>query len=98
MRKYLTILFSFALISAMLLPSVLSMVSDELIVNCDFSEEEEKKEHKESELEKEKILNKTASNTFEDFLYCNGIATIEIVVNYKMALPDIQLPPPERAI
>lgn len=98
MRKYLTILFSFALISAMLVPSLISMVSDETVVTCDFSEEEEKEEHKENELEKEKIVYESFLNTPINYLFYKCATRIEVPEKYSFSVPDIHLPPPELKI
>jgi hypothetical protein len=95
MRNYLTILFTFALVSAMLLPSVISLVSEDLIEICDFTEEEEKKEQKEKEFEKEKILYGSLTGAITNALLYKCYIPFDIEEDYQVAVLDINLPPPE---
>ena len=94
MRKYLTILFTCALISAMLLPSVISLVTEYGVEICDFSEEETE-EHKEKEFEKEKITYHSSENSISNSIFDEKGLHMDIFKYYNVEMPDIHLPPPE---
>ncbi|XLS29046.1 hypothetical protein ACJD0Z_17835 [Flavobacteriaceae bacterium M23B6Z8] len=95
MRYYLTILFSFTLVTVMMLPSIINLMNEDTVTIFNFSEEEEKEEKQEKELEKDKILLETFSMTS---LLSNSIVALSfenIPLKYRLLKTDIHLPPPE---
>ncbi|WP_340199458.1 hypothetical protein [Ascidiimonas sp. W6] len=94
MRSYFTILFSFTLMTAMLLPSIINLVDQDAVLVFDLSEEE-KQEKQEKELEKEKIVFDTVLSVITSSSYLLTSIWIDAPEKYAYLFPEIYLPPPE---